>query len=207
MYVAAPFHKKEDKMKAKLTWFGLGFITAYILLVALATYRNYPRNVIRAWPREMQEMMLQSYPWLKSARAGELGPFKVFVPASPSGKPEAIMSPMSPANGYPIIFISHSSIDLFDSKKKLVSLKFTKSTGEFDSYELCTGLLKGTSYTDTNLDGQFDIKINPYERILMVNYESRWLPVISKKPKKYIEVNGDEKEIKLYSTGWEFVGQ
>ena len=188
-------------MKGRFAWFSFGFISAIILLAAIGYFRNRPQNAADAWPKEIKEMMLTEKPWLKSARAIKVGPFVAIVPATSSQKTEAIISP---TKGYPQIFITEDKIDFIDSKNRYISIKYSLPAGEIKSYEFCTSLINGTSFYDNDLDGQFDLKIEKYKNFA-VYYESKWYPVIRKEKKKYLEVNGAQKEIEIKDFNWKFV--
>jgi len=198
-------------MKVKLKWFSLGFITAVLILFALGYAWNHrSENAVKNMPKEEQEMMLSIYPWLKSAQGHLCGPFVLTTPASQFEKAEAMISPykLKTFTSYPQMVVDEHTIFIIDSKNRMMSIRYLNTTGEFKSYDFNTGS-EGVTFFDSNLDGQFDVKLGPGPKNCSVYYDSRWLPVIFRNKRQYININGNEKEIKLslLKEGWKFVGQ
>jgi len=191
-------------MKPKLAWFFYGFISAIILLAIIGYFRNLPRNVAEAMPKEQQEAMSLLSPWITSAKSAKLGPFAVFVPGGSSQKAEAIMHPIK--TNYPQIIITDTDISFVDVKNKIMRIKYRELTGEFEFYDFSSDLLSGISFIDSNLDGQYDMKIGPGKDYALY-YNSRWLPLIKNNNKKYIEIDGTHKEIEIKGVVWKIAGQ
>jgi hypothetical protein len=191
--------------------FALGFVAGAALLSAISHWRARPQDITATWPDDdNKKAMKMLAPWVTKARVGKLGPFVVFVPSNSSQKTEAMMYPMK--NSFPKISISTdsnivtgSTIGFMDSKNRMITVKYNESTGEFESYDFSTNLLSGTSFIDGNLDGQYDLKMGPGKNIAL-NYNSRWLPLIIRDKKKYIEIDGALKEIEMKDFVWKFAG-
>ncbi|MBI5695527.1 MAG: hypothetical protein HZC51_07300 [Nitrospirae bacterium] len=187
-------------MKARLAWFTLGFITAIALVSSVNYYRFRPQNAVRNLPKDQQEAMLTMFPWLKTAKAGKLGPFKVIVPASSTDKSQASISS---EKGYPQIFIYTDRISIMDSKEKIMSIQYEQSTGEFRYYEYSTNIVKGSSFFDSDLDGQYDVKFDPSYNF-GIFYDSKWIPVVRKDKRKYVNIGGAEREIEISKSTWKY---
>ena len=193
---------KEKAMNWKS--FGIGFVVGIALLYSISHWRTRPQNVIKTWPDDdNKKAMKMLAPWITEAKVGKIGPFSVFVPSNSSENTEAIINPIKAS--FPKIFISGSDIDLVDSKNRSITIKYKESTGEFGSYDYSSDLLSGISFIDSNLDGQYDVKIGPGKSIAL-NYNSKWFPLIRKDKKKYIEVDGSKKEIEMKGFVWKFSG-
>ena len=147
-------------------------------------------------------------PWITKARVAKLGAFAAFVPSDPSLKAEAIIHPIK--TGFPKVNISNSgvvpgpSISLIDSKSRLITVNFNEPTGEFISYDYSPNMINGTSFIDADLDGEYDVKVGPGKN-LSVKYNEQWHSVSRKDNKRYIEVDGAFKEIKMKDFRWNFV--
>jgi hypothetical protein len=115
---------------------------------------------------------------------------------------------------FPQIYISDSDsdimpgpiINIMDSKNRMLSVRYKESTGEFESYDYSSNLLSGISFIDSNLDGQYNLRIGPGKNIAL-NHNSKWFPLIRKDKKKYIEIDGTQKEIEMKGFVWKFAGQ
>ncbi|AMV73290.1 hypothetical protein JCM30471_16920 [Desulfuromonas carbonis] len=194
-------------MRRNLKWYFAGLLTAIIVFGAWGWVNNRPSNTVREFPKETQEFMVQLMPWLKSARGANLGPFTIVVPGNNSENSEAIFWPQG--KGFPQVFVSEDKISLIDSKNKMMSIKLREKSGEFKSYDMTPDMLSNVSYFDNNFDGQYDVKLNvaePGKRPeISIYYESKWLPVVFKEKKKYINTNGDLREISLDNFSWHFV--
>lgn len=194
-------------MNQKIKWFILGLTTSLVFIGAWSWLQNQPSNAVRAFPQETRDFMLEFKPWLETARGANVGPFTIAVPSKNSESPEAIIWPQN--HGFPQIFLSEKDISFIDSKNKIFSIKFNNKSGEFMSYDMSPDLSSGTSFFDNNFDGEYDVKFNvdAKNKRLEINiyHESKWLPVVYKEKKKFIEVSGVLREIRLENFNWEFV--
>ena len=102
--------------------------------------------------------------------------------------------------------VTEPIISLLDSKNRIISVKYKESTGEFESYDYSSNLVSGISFIDSDLDGQYDVRIGPGNNIAL-NYNSKWFPLIRKDKKKYIEVDGRLRELEMKGFVWKFAGQ
>ena len=194
-------------MRQKLKWYFIGFITAIAAISTCGWIINRPSNSVREFSPEIQEFMLQSMPWLKSARGANLGPFTILVSSKKSEKPEAII--WAKDKGFPQIILSENDISLIDSKYRMMTIKINDRSGELESYYIAPDLLNGSNYFDNDFDGQYDVKFIVIESgqrpEISIYYKTKWLPVVFKDKKKYIEVAGALKEIRLEEYVWKFV--
>lgn len=150
--------------------------------------------------------MLERYPWLKYARAGGIGPFKVIVPAGSSNVREALISLNSEDVSYPFLMLSSNNIDITDKEFNQISIEFNKSTGDFVSYNFTTDMMRNyETFIDSNVDGRYDVEMDFTNKMTYVNYESEWLPVQKDGDRRYIELDGTEKDVKVSSKGWSFL--
>lgn len=191
--------------------FAFGFVAGVALLSAISHWRARPQNVIASWPDDDNKKGMQMIaPWITKARVAKLGAFAAFVPSDSSQKTEAIIHPIK--TGFPKVNISNSgvvpgpTISLIDSKNRLITVNFSEPTGEFISYDYSPNMITGTSFIDANLDGEYDVKVGPASN-LAVNYMEKWHSVTRKDKKRYIEVDGELKEIEMKDFRWNFVGK
>lgn len=190
--------------------FSLGFLAGVALLSAISHWRARPQDVTANLPDDRKTNIKRLAPWVTKARSWKLGPFAVFVPGDPSQKSEALMYPVK--SKFPIVNVSVSGIDsepsisFVDSKNRIISMSYKESTGEFTSYDFSNSLISGISFIDGNLDGQYDLRIGP-DKNIAINYNSKWIPVIRKDKKKYIELDSILKEIEIKNFMWKFAGQ
>lgn len=191
--------------------FALGFLAGAALLSGINHWRTRPQDIMANWPDDDRKKgMKMLAPWVTKARSWKLGPFAVFAPSDSSYKAEAMMQPIK--TRYPQINISTESdgmepiIGLLDSKNRMISVKYKESTGEFETYDYSTNIVSGISFIDSNLDGQYDLRIAPRNSIA-INYKSKWFPLIIKNKKKYIEVDGKLRELEMKGFEWKFAGK
>jgi hypothetical protein len=197
----------------KMNWksFGFGFLAGVVVLSAIGYLRFRPQDVTAKWPDDdNKKAMKMIAPWVTEAKAGKLGGFTVFVPGN-SSKTEAIMYPSK--HRFPQINISNNtdicegpSFSIVDAKNRAISLSYNESTGEFESYNYSNNIVSGVSFIDSNLDGQYDAKVGPGKSVALY-YNSKWFPMTHKDKKKYLEIDGIQKEIEMKDFRWKFVGQ
>jgi hypothetical protein len=194
-------------MNQKIKWFTLGLMTGLVFIGTRSWLQNQPANAVRGFPQEIRDFMLEYKPWLETARGAQVGPFTIAVPNKSSEPPEAIIWPQN--SGFPHIFLSEKDISLIDSKYKMFSVKFDNKSGEFMSHDMSPDLTSGTSFFDNNFDGQYDVKMHIDAKNkraeIYIYFESKWLPVLLKEKKKFLEVSGVLREIRLENFIWEFV--
>ena len=191
--------------------FVFGFVAGAALLSGISHWKTRPQDITATWPDDDRKKgMKMLAPWVTKARSWKLGPFAVFAPNDSSQKAEAMMQPIK--TRFPQINISAGSnvtepiISLLDSKNRIISVKYKESTGEFESYDYSSNLVSGISFIDSDLDGQYDVRIGPGNNIAL-NYNSKWFPLIRKDKKKYIEVDGRLRELEMKGFVWKFAGQ
>jgi len=188
--------------------FGLGFLSGVVVLSAIGYLRFRAQDITAKWPDDdNKKAMKMMAPWVKEAKAGKLGAFTVFVPGN-SSKTEAIMYPSK--HRFPQINISNNndfcdgpSFSIVDAKNRVISVSYNESTGEFDSYNYSNNIASGTSFIDRNLDGQYDAKVGPGKSVALY-FNSKWFPMTIKDKKKYLEIDGKQKEIEMKDFRWKF---
>lgn len=191
--------------------FGLGFIAGVAVLSSIGYFRFRPQDITAKWPdNDNKKAVMMLAPWVTKAKAGKLGAFTVYVPSNPS-KPEAIMYPST--QRFPQIFVSDKSdycespsFFIVDAKNRAINVSYKESTGEFESYNYSNDNVSGVTFIDSNLDGQYDVKIGQGKNVALY-YGSKWVPMIRKDKKKYLEIDGMQKEIEMKNFRWKFVGQ
>jgi hypothetical protein len=103
-------------------------------------------------------------------------------------------------------FCDSPSFSIVDAKNRAISVSYNESTGEFESYNYSNNIVSGASFIDSNLDGQYDAKVGPGKSVALY-YNSKWFPMIIKDKKKYLEIDGMQKEIEMKDFRWKFAGQ
>lgn len=185
--------------------FALGFVAGAAVISGISHWVSRPRDVTASWPDdENKKGMKMMTPWITKARVAKLGAFAAFVP-SDTQKAEAILHPMK--IGFPKVIInadSSPSITFMDSKNRMINVRFTDATGEFQSYDYSPSFVGGISYVDGNLDGAYDLRIGPGSD-LAVNYKEKWEPVIRKDKQRYIEADGALRKIEMKDFAWRFL--
>ena len=95
-------------MKAKMTWFIIGFVASWLTWSVISYIRLHPRDYTQSCP-EFDESPMND--WLKSAKGRKLGAFQVFT-SSVSPNASAIIQPFKP-NCFPKIGLSRNALNAF----------------------------------------------------------------------------------------------
>jgi len=195
-------------MKKNILWFLLGGVSTIAVVFLYNWQVNRPSNAVREFPPESQQFMLQLMPWLETAKGVNVGPFTVVVPSDSAANPEAIVYPQK--NGFPQILLRGSDeISLVGGKGKVMSVRFESDTGELESFNVSPDPSISMTFFDHDFDGQYDLKFLPWAEgqppKFRVHYQSKWLPIVFDDKKKYIEVDGQLREVTIKKFRWAFV--
>ena len=194
-------------MKTKMIWFTIGFIVSWLTWSAISYVRLHPRNYTQSCS-ESDEMRIVD--WLRLAKGRNLGSFHVFTPsASPNAS--AIIHP-SKSNCFPQIWIQDIDKDgkldnilVFGSEYHTVSVDDKDEDGVIDSYGYTLkGNTDSISYTDFNMDGQYDMRLNP-DNTSSIFIDSQWYSLIIKDKERYIDINGTITQVKADKNVWRII--
>lgn len=195
-------------MKKNILWFLLGGVSTIAVILLFNWQVNRPSNAVREFSPEVQQFMLSLMPWLENARGVSVGPFKVVVPNDSSGSQEAIIQPQD--NGFPQIFLmGEDEASIVGAEGKIMSVRFKPETGELQSFNVSPDSSLSTTFFDHDFDGEYDLKYlsktedKPFS--IHVRYQSEWLPIVFQDKKKYVELDGQLKEVTISNSSWGFV--
>ena len=196
-------------MKTKMIWFTIGFIVSWLAWSIISYVRLHPRDYTLSWS-ESDEMRIVD--WLKLAKGRKLGAFHVFTP-SVSPNASAIIHPPKP-NCFPQVLIQDFNKDgkldnilISGSAYHTVSIDDNDGDGVIDSHGYTLkGNTNSISYTDFNMDGQYDIRLNP-DNTSSVFINSQWHDLIIKDKEGYIDIDGTITEVKPVDGVWRIIGK
>jgi len=186
-------------VRTKLTWFFAGVLSTVIALNIYTWSTNRPSNAVSEFKPEVQNFMLKMMPWLESAKGVQVGPYVFVAPSESSSSPEAIVYPA--ISGYPQLLITKNEISFVDSQNKILSVSMSLDTGEFNSYNFSPDMISGVSYFDTDINGQFDVRVysgkDQNKSRFQVYYDSAWHPVTTEGKKHFVKSGDNSKEIEF----------
>jgi hypothetical protein len=194
-------------MKTKIIWFIIGFVVSWLTWSVINYVRFRPRDYTQFCSEEERHVCS----WLKSAKGLKLGAFTVLT-SSVSSNASAMIYPTKP-NHFPQVSITDFDQDgkldgilIFDSAYHTISVDDSDGDGIFNSYDYTpNGNTLSIRYTDINMDGQYDMRLDPGNDTSSVFIDSQWHDLITKDKGKYIDINGTIKKVKPVDGVWRII--
>lgn len=193
-------------MKTKITWFVIGFVVSWMAWSVVSYIRLHPRDYTQSWSDSDKENASGVSGWLKLAKGRKLGAFEVFTP-SVSSNASAALVPLKP-NCFPQVWIQDFDEDGMPDSILVTDLKHTISVddkdgdGIFDSYGYAIeGNTNSISYTDFNMDGQYDMRLNP-DNTASAFIGSQWHDLVAKGKERYVDINGILTQVEAVDGVW-----
>ena len=198
-------------MKTKILWFVFGFAISCIMWLSLCYIISRPIDLTKTFKESDKEIAGSSCDWFKSAIGRKVGNYTIYVP-SDSENFSAMFCPTT-ANQSPRILIQDYSRDnkpgsiLVTDLKHSISIDHITDDGMIGPYSYSIKENdKSISYTDTNMDGQFDLCDGP-DNSPSVFINSKWQKLIVKDDdnNRYIDVDGSLQPVKFINGNWKIV--
>ena len=192
-------------MKTKIAWFIIGFVASWLTWSVISYVRLRPKDNRPVSIIESDEW--NGLEWLGLSKGRELGAFMVYTAADPSDA-SAMIYP-SGANGFPKVLIQDigkrgklDGIIIYDSVDHTICATDTNGDGVLDMHDYSPdGRADSTSYTDCNMDGQYDMRLNQ-NNSASIFIDSKWYDLIDKDKERYIKVDDELRQVKCERGVW-----
>ena len=197
-------------MKTKIIWFIIGFVVSWMTWAGVNYLRLHPRDYTQSWSESDKEILpYLELDWLKLAEGRKQGAFEVFTPSASSNASVVIHHPKP--NCYPFVLIQDFDEDgvldsiLITDSKHAVTVDDKDGDGFFDFHDYSIEENENSiSYSDFNMDGQYDMRLNP-DNTASVFIDSQWYELIAKDKERYIDINGTATKVEAVNGVWRVV--